>query len=227
MSGLSGRDEAAAGMSVLDAGDWTGSEHRKRRRRRRLIAALTIAFVAAATPLLLYFEISALGPAIRAGHDQGIRGTFTAQRYDCGRAYCEWRGVFVADHGRTRVDDVGYDGGLPGGGHQGISVPALYSGDPATVYPIGGSNAWIGILLELIATAAVAVLVTGLFVWWELAARSMERSLAKPLTDQQREQIRRMIEERDLGYELRHDWQRTNPVLRSRGLRGPGRHTPH
>lgn len=186
-----------------------------------------IGFVAIAAPLLLYFEISALGPAIRAGHDQGIRGMFTAQSYVCGRTTCEWRGVFAADHGRTSLDDVGYDGDLPGGGHQGIIVPALYSGDPATVYPVGGSNAWIGDLAELIATALGAVLVIGLFVWLEVEVRSLEKSLAKPLTDQEREQIHRMIEKRDLEYESRHDRQRSNPVLRRRAARGPGRHTPH
>ncbi len=176
-----------------------------------------------AVPLLLYWQISALGPAIRAGHDQGIRGTFTAQQYSCYRfTLCHWNGLFVARHGRTRLEDVTYDGDMPGGGHPGIVVPALDSGDPDTVYPAGGSNAWIGDLLELAAIATGAVLFIVLMVWMEWTIRSA----SKPLTAKQRQQTQRLVDKRNRQYERRHERQRRNPLLRDPEFRGPGRHTP-
>ena len=227
----SGRDEATDGVSVLDAADWKGHEYRSRRRRRRLIALLAIAFFAVVAPRLMSVGTSALGPALRAAQDQGIRGTFTAEDYDCRGVLCEWTGVFVADHGRTRLRDVGYNGDMPSNQYRGLAMPALDSGDPATVYPAGGSSAWVADLLVIAAAPLGVVIVIAMLAWREWALKAIAREMSKPPTPEQLEQAGRLYEprpfSRDWEYEERHVWQRVNPILRSETMRGPGRHTPH
>jgi hypothetical protein len=107
--------------------------------------------------LLLLFAATALGPSLRAARGEGLPGTFTAARQDCGpRGGCDVMGTFVSDDGTVRFTDAYLDGSADRHGRQ---VKALYLGqdDPPTVHEPGTSQ-WVLILAFLLGSG-------GYFLW--------------------------------------------------------------
>jgi hypothetical protein len=166
-------------------------------------------------------QIPQLGPAIRAAHGEGTQGEFTPQQFGCGRFSCTWTGVFAADRGRLRLGDVAFNGHMAGGARRGIAVPALYSGDPGTVYPLTGSNAWIADVASLAVEVLAVVLVGWLLACRIRAAREL-RHLWDPMTPQEREDLRQRQARFRNQVDRRLQRQRNRPALGGRG-----RHTAH
>jgi hypothetical protein len=153
-------------QSLLNLVDLNAGATRRRRLRWKMLTGLSATGLALAGGLaLVALQIPQLGPAIRAGHGDGTRGEFTLQQYDCGRFSCTWAGVFVADKGRLTLQDAAFSGHVPSGARPGVTVPALYSGDPGTVYPVSGSNAWIADIALLAVDVLVIALCGGIVVW--------------------------------------------------------------
>ena len=82
-----------------------------------------------------------LVPSWEAMLGYGVRGTFTAQQCESGKAGCYWLGEFVSDDGTDQRYDVGVDGdsAITAVGQQ---IPAFDTGDRVDVYPVGGGNDW-------------------------------------------------------------------------------------
>jgi hypothetical protein len=153
-------------QSLLDLVDLNTGATRRRRLRWKMLAGLSaIGFALAGGLTLVALQIPQIGPAIRAGHGEGTRGEFTLREYGCGRFSCTWTGVFVADKGRLTLQDAAFSGHVPSGARPGVTVPGLYSGDPGTVYPVSGSNAWIADIALLAVDVLVIALCGGIVVW--------------------------------------------------------------
>jgi hypothetical protein len=120
----------------------------------------------------MYFGGSHLGPAIRAAHGQGIRGTWVAQQCGSGNGHCTWYGKFVLPDGTVALPSVSYGGHLTAV-HAGLAVPALDSGAGNEVYPPSGSTQWVHDVIGLAGGAVVFVLMVG---WWVIAWRRHHRT---------------------------------------------------
>jgi hypothetical protein len=100
----------------------------------------------AAVPLLLCAVLVPVSldlvPSWSAKLGHGIRGTFTAQYCERGKAGCYWIGDFVSDDGTDQRYGVGVDGdsAIIAAGQQ---IPALDTGDRVNVYPADGGKDWI------------------------------------------------------------------------------------
>ncbi len=143
-----------------------------------VFALIGVAFGA----VLLAYAVSAVGPAIRASHNQGIRGSFVAVTEVCGRA-CSWNGNFVLPDGVVVLRNVGFNAGNADMS-AGQSVAALDTGDTSMVFPANDGTQW---LTETFGIAfGVVLLAFGLFVISSLArrelrARRFHRSLVSPV----------------------------------------------
>ena len=108
----------------------------------------------AITPVALPLALSARG-------DEGEFGTFTADHEVCSRSSCAWRGTFVSDDGRTRLDDTDFDGdGLEQRGDQARAQKV--DGDESLYEP--GDKSWHAIALGDVGCAAYVA-------WWLWARR--------------------------------------------------------
>lgn len=112
--------------------------------------------------IALVFTAVSLPSSVRAAHGEGLAGTFTAEREQCGpRGRCNWYGSYVSDDGSVRFDDVLLDGLRA---DRGDRVPALYEGqdDPPLVYSADGSKEWIGVVICMLIAAGYLVWCA----WW-------------------------------------------------------------
>jgi hypothetical protein len=205
-------------QSLLDLVDLNAGATRRPRLRWKMLTGLSITGLALAAGLALVgMQIPQLGPAIRAGHGEGTRGEFTLQHYDCGRFSCTWAGVFAADRGRRlTLQDAAFSGHVPSGARPGVTVPALYSGDPGTVYPVSGSNAWIADVALLAVEVLVIALCGGIIVWAIRLRRGLQQ-LREPMTPAERRVLRQRqaLFRRRVYRRLRR--QRSRPTLNGRG----------
>jgi hypothetical protein len=134
--------------------------------------------------VLLAGGISTIGPAIRASHDQGIRGSFVAVTEHCGgRGGCSWNGNFVRPDGFVLLRNVSFNAGN-GDMSAGQSVAALDTGDTSTVFPTNDSMQWLTQTFEI--AFGVMWLAFGLFAAvslarTELRTRRFHRSLVSPV----------------------------------------------
>ena len=216
----SGPDQGPARESLLDLADLdAGAKARRRRHGKTLTGLLAAGFALAGLLVLVALQIPQLGPAVRAADGEGSRGEFTLQQYGCGRFSCTWTGVFVADKGRLRLAGVAFNGHMPSGARRGVAVPALYSGDPGTVYPVTGSNAWIADV-ALLAVEVLVVVLLGWFFAYGIQVRRGLRHLGDPMTPEEREDLRRR-QARFRGQVGRRLQRQRNRPART----GRGRHT--
>lgn len=95
-------------------------------------------------PLLAVYMLSlapsALEASLAASRGEGIRGTFVAEREDCGgRGGCTYYGRFSSNDGRVQFPDVLIDNGPKAVGD---TLPALYEGErnPPKVYELGSKD---------------------------------------------------------------------------------------
>jgi|HubBroStandDraft_1064217.scaffolds.fasta_scaffold192509_2 hypothetical protein len=206
-------------QSLLDLVDLNTGATRRRRLRWKMLAGLSaIGFALAGGLTLVALQIPQIGPAIRAGHGEGTRGEFTLREYGCGRFSCTWTGVFVADKGRLTLQDAAFSGHVPSGARPGVTVPGLYSGDPGTVYPVSGSNAWIADI-ALLAVEVLVIALCGGFVPYAIRVRRVIQ-YADPMTPAEREALR----QRHALFRRRVD-RRLQRQQRRPALNGRGRHT--
>jgi hypothetical protein len=138
--------------------------------RRGIWPALLLA---GAGLLLLAFAVPNLAPAIRAARDEGVRGTFTAERLACvqhpGHEQCTWYGTFHSP-GNTR--EVTLYGAGRGTVHEGERVPAVdVAGRPLRVYPPSGSREWIVVATVLAVACGLLALATRRFSHLSRAGR--------------------------------------------------------
>ena len=107
------------------------------------------------TPLLaavvLFFGIQDVGPAWRAAHGQGTRGTFLATERECDRHTCGFYGTFTADDGSAVYEHVWLDSD-PRGLAVGKTIEVYYAGgrSPRAVF-LRGSHSWVLIALLIVA----------------------------------------------------------------------------
>ncbi len=114
--------------------------------------------VGALSALLLVSSAIHIVPAVRAGLGDGTRGTWVVTTKICRRSACVWSGKFVAPGGHVLATSAQYAGHMPMGVHVGTTVSALFTGASALVFPVTGSDLWIGLL--------VALLVAALGLYW-------------------------------------------------------------
>jgi hypothetical protein len=218
-----GPRHGATAQSLLDVADLDEAAKRRRwRRRKTLIGLFSTGLAIPALLVGLALQFSQLGLAIRAAHGEGTRGEFTLQQYGCGRTSCAWSGVFAADKGRLTLRDVAFGGPLPGDARRGLVVPALYSGDAGTVYPVTGSTAWIGDAGWL-AFEVLGVLFFGAVLAYSVKIRAELRRPSRPMTTEEREALRR----RQARFRERVDRRLRRQRNRPTALNGRGFHTPH
>ena len=204
-------------QSLLNLVDLNAGATRRRRLRWKMLTGLSATGLALAGGLaLVALQVPQLGPAIRAGHGEGTRGEFTLQQYDCGRFSCTWAGVFVADKGRLTLQDAAFSGHVPSGARPGVTVPALYSGDPGTVYPVSGSNAWIADIALLAVDVLVVALCGGIVVWAIRLSRGRQH-LRDPMTPADRGALRQRQALFRRRVDRRLQRQRHRPALNGRG----------
>jgi hypothetical protein len=179
------------------------------------IALALLMPMALAAPLIFPGLVQSIVPAFRASRGEGTHGEFTPQQYGCGRFSCSWTGVFTAEGGRVRLSNVLYNGQISGGGHRDVTIPALDSGDSGTVYPVTGTNDWI---VDVLLTAVVIVMAEALVVGAVMARRARD-SMAdlRPLTPEQRVDLRRRIDQRERRSRRRLDRQRRSSIPDGRG----------
>jgi hypothetical protein len=216
-------DQEPARESLLDLADLDAGAKRRRRRRGKMLTGLvTAGFALAGLLAVVILQIPQIGPAIRAAHGEGTRGELTLQHYGCGRISCTWTGVFVAGQGRLILRDVAFNGHVPAADPSaGVAVPALYSGDPGTVYQVTGSNAWIADV-ALLAFEVVAIVSFGGVVAYGVRTRLQLRQLWRPMAPAEREALQRRQGRFSKQVDRRLQRQRHRP-----GPSGRGRHTPH
>jgi|HubBroStandDraft_6_1064221.scaffolds.fasta_scaffold750876_1 hypothetical protein len=89
-------------------------------------------------------------PAMRAGLHDGTRGAWVATTKTCHKSACIWDGKFVTPGGHVVVTSAQYAGAMPAGVHAGTSVPALFTGSSALVFPATGSDLWIELMFALL-----------------------------------------------------------------------------
>jgi len=199
----------------LDLADLDRGTTRRRRAPRNPLTGLLGAGLALVGLLaLVALQIPQLEPAIRAGSGEGTRGEFTLQQYGCDRFSCTWTGVFAAREGRLTLHDVAFSGHIPSGARRGVTVSALYSGDPGTVYPVSGSNAWTADVVLL----AVEVLVIAVLGYVVARAIRLRRDIQwNPMTPAERGALRQRqaLFRRRVDRRLRR--QRSRPMLNGRG----------
>jgi hypothetical protein len=132
--------------------------------------------------VLIADGISTIGPAIRASHEQGMRGSFVAVTKVCGRG-CSWNGNFVLPDGIVVLRNISFNAGN-GDMSAGQSVAALDTGDTSTVFPTNDSTQWLTPTFE-IASGAIWLVCTVLaaiaLARTELRTRRFHRSLVSPV----------------------------------------------
>jgi len=113
----------------------------------------------------------ALGPALAASRGEGLPGTVTVTREQCGKGGCQPFGRYVSTDGSVTLPDAHLDGD----GAVGDRVSVVYLGEssPAQVH-VPGSDLWVLI--------AVSLVVAGAFIAWWLwdIARAVHRRLRRP-----------------------------------------------
>jgi hypothetical protein len=132
--------------------------------------------------VLLVGGVSTIGPAIRASHNQGTRGSFVAVTEHCGRG-CSWDGNFVLPDGSVLLRNVSFNAGT-GEMSAGQSVAGLDTGDTSVVFPTKDSTQWLTQTFEIaigVIWLAFALFVTVSLVRRELRTRRFHRSLVSPV----------------------------------------------
>lgn len=119
------------------------------------LLSLALVFAVATFPFLL----RDIGPAWSAHLGHGQPGIFTAYAENCSNTrfgtHCTWYGTFTADNGSSKDGML-----LASGGHihqVGDQVPAIDTGDPKAVYPVGGGADWI--LITVIMALEIAAMI--------------------------------------------------------------------
>jgi hypothetical protein len=203
--------------SLLDLANLDAGATRRHRSPRNALTGLFGAGLALVGLLaLVALQIPQLWPAIRAGYGEGPRGEFTLQQYGCDRLSCTWTGMFGARGGRLTLHDVAFSGHVPSGARPGVTVPALYSGGPGTVYPVSGSNAWIADV-ALLAVEVLVIAVLSKVVARAIRLRRDLQQLWDPMEPAERGALRRRqaLFRRRVHRRLRR--QRSRPTLNGRG----------
>jgi uncharacterized membrane protein SirB2 len=114
-------------------------------------------------------SIAAMGPAFRASHDQGVRGSFVAVTEHCGRG-CFWSGNFVLPDGTVTLRNVDFNA-FTSKMSADQSVKALDTGDPSLVFPTNDSTQWL--TQQLVALVlCVVYIVAGLLALAVMARRA-------------------------------------------------------
>lgn len=107
-------------------------------------------------------------PAWKAKSGDGVVGTFTATREDCGRRSCSFYGTWTADDGsRTRTDVILYD--EPDSLRVGGDTAALDSGARKGVFAKAGGSTYLLVTAFTVAGVAAAV------AWIVLLVRAVRR----------------------------------------------------
>jgi hypothetical protein len=118
------------------------------------------ALLAAVALALLVVAALDVGPAYRAEHGAGVKGSWVAVYFDDDGRGGYWRGEFRLPDGKVLLRSVELDG--PGTSlHAGEVIAATYSGG-ALVYPQEDSSDWI---VDL-AIMAAAVVYLAFFLWF-------------------------------------------------------------
>jgi hypothetical protein len=160
--------------------------------RRPLTALVWMSTVFAL--LLLLGGARSAGPAWSAHLHHGQPGVFVPVTHDCSGEGCsDWTGTFTADNDQRHVRyDVGLsDVDIP----DPKGVPAVDTGAPYNVFPVGGGTKWLEYTLMLtIGGLIMAWHVATLLWWWRRRAHlpgyidtlyqyhgRMARDLAAPL----------------------------------------------
>jgi hypothetical protein len=124
---------------------------------RRFLWALGVAL----SVFVLFSAGSHLGPALRAAHGDGTRGTWIAEQCTGGKSgECAWYGEFVLPNGTVALPYVKYAGTVTPG-YTGQTLPALDSGATDEVYPVGGTDRWILDVLGVVAGGLALPLLIG------------------------------------------------------------------
>jgi hypothetical protein len=132
---------AGAGMYGQDGGG-------RIRTRNRIPTRALVGILAA---ILLFGSALHIGPAIKAGMHDGLRGSWVATGSECSHASgCEWHGKFVLPDGHVELTDASYVGNIPRNIHVGTTLAGLYPGGSSLVFPATGSSLWISLLAGLI-----------------------------------------------------------------------------
>lgn len=127
-----------------------------------------------------------IGPAWSARLGHGVRGTFTAEYCDRGKAGCDWDGYFVSDDKKDqRYAGIDGDRSIKTPGQQ---VPAIDTGDRLNVYPLGGG-------VDYILTTVFLVLALWALAFWAVripvpalrhARAARQSARARPNPDQRK-----------------------------------------
>jgi hypothetical protein len=142
--GMGGND----GLGGLGAGMFGRGGGGPVRTRSRIPTKALIGILAA---FLLVGSLLHIGPAIKAGMHDGTHGTWVATAKECGHfSGCVWRGNFVLPDGHVDLTNASYAGGIPRTVHVGTSLPGLYPGGSALVFPPGGSSLWVSLLIGIV-----------------------------------------------------------------------------
>ena len=119
----------------------------------------------------LFFGVQDIGPAWDAKNGNGVEGTFTAQREDCGRRSCSFNGDWASSDGtKTRTDVILYD--EPDSMEIGDSTDALDTGGRAGVFTKGGSMTFY--LTAAFVLAGIAAAIGFIFVLIRALTRKRE-----------------------------------------------------
>ena len=126
----------------------------------------------------LYVSGVHLGPALRAAHGHGVRGTWIAEQLACARrgGSCQWTGEFVLPNGKVQLPTVLYTG-RETSVHAGWSTPALNSGGGDEVYPVQGSNRWVHDVIGVVGAGVVI----GILGWRSVHVRRRRRRQRRAL----------------------------------------------
>jgi hypothetical protein len=150
-----GRSQAYAELAAK-----RGAEPRRKMTKTERGNVLACCYVSVVALIFVIFPSFVLPDAIRAAAGKGIRGFWTATD----RTRAGWYGTFRLPDGKVLLREVGYRGPLPSV-HVGTTVPGLYSGGGALIYPQHGSQEWkidvivmiAGFILLLSTQAGLAV----------------------------------------------------------------------
>ncbi|HET9168806.1 MAG TPA: hypothetical protein VFN97_05190 [Actinospica sp.] len=124
---------------------------------------------------LVYLGTAHLSPAWSAHLGQGRVGTWTVVKTSCaGRSGCTPLGDFVASDGTDLRVHIQMAHGAPATPAAGGSLPAIDTGDPDRVYPIGGGYSWVVYALAALAACLLAPL------WlWTVPVSGLRRRLRR------------------------------------------------
>jgi hypothetical protein len=125
-----------------------------------------------AAGLLLDGGITALGPALRASHGQGVRGRFVAETLNCGRHSCSWNGNFALPNGTVTLSNVSFNASTRDMS-AGQSVAALDTGDTSMVFPVNDGTQWLSQVEQIAFGAFLLAFSVFLIVYLTIRARRL------------------------------------------------------